>query len=491
VDRLSRRAAIVMALALCLTRAAGAAIPPAAATPGGSLRAGVKELHRGLYERAEEMFRTAARETPGDPMPHLLTAFTYWWRILEDRANCAFDEPFLAASLAAIEAGERRILASPDDARALAMVGTARILRFHVEGLRKNYRLAAQEARSGKRSLEEALRREPGLQDAFFALGAYNYYADKIPALAKAARSLLGAPGGNAEIGLTQLHQASLSGSLFRTDARLLLALICGSREERCYRDAQAHLRKALEENPDSPLILASIGSLQVRLGYYDEAAHSFDLALKAAGGQGTERSKQRRALRVLQSEALAAGWHLEQAEGALAEAGRDPETLTPKERQVMTRVAREIAQKRGDTQTGHGHGAASTHDMEQAVRGALRLQREGRSSEAIATLRRAAVAHPDQPLPRFLAGRILYTEDRPVEADRELEAAANLAVDPPAWMEGWIELYRGLLQDRLGNRRTARAHYRRASEVKRFRSAERGLFEMLGELPPHARCAP
>ena len=64
-------------------------------------------------------------------------------------------------------------------------------------------RLAA--ARDGKRikeALERALALDPDLQDAYFGIGLYHYYADVAPAAAKMLRWLLLLPGGDREQGL-------------------------------------------------------------------------------------------------------------------------------------------------------------------------------------------------------------------------------------------------------------------------------------------------
>jgi tetratricopeptide (TPR) repeat protein len=457
-----------------------------------SLAAGLQDLHRGLHERAEGAFRCASRSSPEDPEPRLLLAFSQWWRILEDRSDTAHDGPFGSAIEETVALGEERLRKAPDDARAMALLGTARILRFHVEAMRRNYRRAASEARQGKELLEEALRRDPGLVDARFALGAYNYFADRIPALARGLRALLRAPPGDGELGLSQLRSVAEHGRRFRTDARLLLAIVCGSREERCYDDALGHLRRALEENPGSPLIAASIGGLQMRLGSYAEAARSFEDALRAAGGPEQERAGQRRALRILLAEALASEWRLEEAEAALARARQDLEALSLRERRSLARLAQEIAQKRGEPYARASEPPPADGGLPGQIESALHAQDEGRSAAALEILRAAAAARPEHPLPRFLAGRILILDGKPREADPELRAAADLAAEPPPWMEGWIELYRGMASRELGRTRAGRGHFRRAADVRRFRSADRGLLE-LGEKGGGAagRCAP
>jgi tetratricopeptide (TPR) repeat protein len=458
----------------------------AAAPPPDPIALGLRDLHHGLYARAEEGLRAAAREAPGDPEPLLYLAFSHWWRLLQGTGAPDEAAAFAAASDAALAAAERRLREAPDDLPALAAAGTARILRGHMAARRRSFREAAQEARRGRRALEAVLERDPSFTDALFPLGAYNYYFDQIPALAKGLRLLLLLPAGDSELGLRQLREAAASVGRFRTDARLLLALICGSRQERCYAGALAHLAIAREEHPDSPVIHASIGTLHLRLGQYPEALASLARALEAAGGPEADRVRQRRQIRLLMAEALLGDWRLAEAEEALRAAAREGGDPGEDERQAADRLAAELAWRRGDSGAGEGPAAGLPRLLEEA----LREDREGRGDAALEALRRAAAAAPAHPLPRFLAGRALCLAGRFEEAGAELRAASERMREAPSWLLGWTEIYLGLAEAGLGRRRAARAHFERAGEVRRFRAADRAFLELDRGRPADGRCA-
>jgi tetratricopeptide (TPR) repeat protein len=463
-----RPAAVAVILALL-----PAAAPPI--PPSDPIRAGLGALHHGLYERAESAFRAAGRAAATDPEPALFVAFAYWWRLLDDRSDTTLDAPFHAAAVEAVALGERRLAADPGDARVLAALGTVHILRFHVEAVRRNYRKAAHEARRGKKLLEEALERQPDLADPLFALGAYNYYASQIPPLARGLAAFLLLPGGDRGLGLAQLRRVAESDSRFRTSGRLLLASICGAPEERCYLQAFGHLERALEDSPGSPLILGSRGDLRLRLGDYDAAVRSFEEALAAAAGPDPARARQRRALRLLLLEALVAGWRLAEAGTLAAELRGESAALTPRERRAFQRLEEEMAIKRR---------------VPEAER-ALSAERQGDRAGALALLSRAAETAPDDPLPRFLRGHLLLLDHRPREADGELAAAASLALHPAPWLEGWVEIDLGLAQRAAGRTRAARAHFRRAAELRRFRSADLARMELARDEVAREGCGP
>src|SRR5207247_8508036 len=91
--------AVVLAAAFTCSSAAPGPFPlsslPAAADR--LIRSGLKDLHDGLYGKAEETFRAAAEAAPGDPAPTLFIAFASWWRTLQARSDRTVAEHFLGA----------------------------------------------------------------------------------------------------------------------------------------------------------------------------------------------------------------------------------------------------------------------------------------------------------------------------------------------------------------------------------------------------------
>lgn len=480
-QRARRLAAVVLVLLAAPPPARAAPVPPDAS---GLIRSGLQELHDGRYEKAEATLRAAARAAPGDPVPQMFIAFTYWWRTLEDRDDRSRDAAFLSAVDKAVTDGELLLKTDPRNRRVLVAVGTVRILRSQVEAMRRNFFKAGQEARRGKKNLEAALALDPGNADALFGLGAYNYYTEKIPGL---ARGLLFMPRGDAELGLSQLKTLAASNAYFSADARLLLALICAHRDERCYGDAMAHLQEALKKSPDSPLVRGTLAGLEMRLGEYASAARHLESALALAAGPGEERLRQRRTLRVYLADALVSDWRMDRAEEILRKVG-DPSTLPARERQVVERLKPEIAARRGEAEGGTRSGGRTLSSF---VRSALRAQEEGHDAEARGLLASAAGAFPGSPLPSLLSGRLEFLAGRHAEAVAALTAALERATDPPPWMSGWIRLYLGLSEKALGRRLAARARFQEAGEVRHFRSVDRAFLELQEGVPPHGRCAP
>jgi tetratricopeptide (TPR) repeat protein len=407
---------------------------------------GLSDLHHGLYSSAEERFRSAAATAPGDPVPLFLLSFSRWWRLLLERQKGAYDDEIFDQMIeSVIREGAKKIEENPGDYYSMAAVGGAHILRSHVEAMRKNYFRGAREAGRGKKVLEAALEFDPTLEAALFPLGAFNYYADNVPIFVKGIRFLLFIPGGDGDLGLQQIRTVAESDGLFRIDARLLLAGICARDNERSYHEAVEHLNRALADAPDSPVVLALAGRLQLKLGNYHSAGKLFMRALIAAHEDAPERDRQRLRLRLAIAEAAIAGWRLDFGAEHLLQVPRDGGAMSTSMLQARGRLERELVEKRS---------------------GAAWVQ-------------------------RFRAGLRLFDEQHFAEALEAFAAAKAVADSSPSWFEGGAALHSGIAERHLGEERRARNWLRLAAKVHRFRSADRARLELQGDEPGNPECAP
>src|SRR4029078_12265121 len=96
-----------------------------------------------------------------------------------------------------------------------------------MRGMIRDEMLAA--ARDGKRihdALQRAVALDPTLQDAYFGLGLYHYYAAIPPTAARVIGWLLFLPGGDRAGGLREMQQTESRGLLLRGEAEYQLHLI-------------------------------------------------------------------------------------------------------------------------------------------------------------------------------------------------------------------------------------------------------------------------
>jgi tetratricopeptide (TPR) repeat protein len=156
----------------------------------------------------------------------LLDTVSLWWQIQLDPQNRSRDDAFVAKVEAAIAAAEAWTLREPQRAEAWFYLGGAYGARVQWRSLRRQLLRAARDGKRIKTSLEQALALDPGLQDAYFGIGLYHYYADVAPTALKMLRWLLLLPGGDRELGLQEMLRARDRGELARGEADYQLHLL-------------------------------------------------------------------------------------------------------------------------------------------------------------------------------------------------------------------------------------------------------------------------
>ena len=198
---------------------------------------------------------------PSEVCP-LLSVVSAWWQIQLDPHNHTRDEAFQKQADRAIGAMEAWTSREPARAEAWFYLGGAIGARAQWRVLRGQMLAAARDGKRIKNSLERALALDPGLQDAYFGIGLYHYYAAVAPAAAKMLRWLLLLPGGNRQEGLNEMLRARSAGQLLRSEADYQLHLIYLWYEKQTPRalDLLAGLH---ERHPRNPYFSQQIAEIQ------------------------------------------------------------------------------------------------------------------------------------------------------------------------------------------------------------------------------------
>jgi tetratricopeptide (TPR) repeat protein len=205
---------------------------------------------------------------------NVLEATALWWRIQLDPENRDLDSAFNASVERAIRTAEAWTERSPDDAEAWFYLGGAYAARVQWRVLRNEKVSAARDGKRIKQALEQALELDPGLDDAYFGIGMYKYYADVAPTAARILRFLLLLPGGDREEGLAEMLRARSRGRLLQGEADFQLHLIYLWYEQQPARALE--LLHSLEDRyPGNPLFLAQIAHVQD--AYLHDAIASLD----------------------------------------------------------------------------------------------------------------------------------------------------------------------------------------------------------------------
>ncbi len=525
--------ALVMLCTFCPAALAGPAVEPSV-----EARAGILLLHEGRFDAAEEAFTGISSRRPEDPEGPFFEAFVTWWRLLDgpkdpDRVRL-FEER--------LQEGVRRaeaLLPGPEAQRGRILAGTALILAAQSRAWSGSFLSAGSAARQGHRHLEAALEADSGAADAWFALGAYKYFAARMPWLVRALGVFFRIPGGNAEEGLSGLIEASRDARYFAAEAGLLLAYIYSSEHEDDYGTALGHLRTLRAREPASPLFAA----LDARLNFFTghlaaaESAARQAIALSSAPPAVTPDIPALARLRLAQSlyyqyrprEALEElmpllepDSHLPEGYGAIASA------LDARLRVDLTEAPMTVAGSASaagaataspfpaPATTGPGPGApagaasppgtgadgraavtptkpgsiaaAAPLPNDPLAAAAVERLRDGAAAEAAAALAAATGRNPGDLVLRYHLARAYEAAGRRSEAMAELRRCLEPKAGLPRTLQGWALIRLGAALEAEGKWLEAEDQYRRAASLKGFpfrRAAQERLRHPGPGIPP------
>ena len=258
----SRLAAALLCAAVTLEARASVTQPAPADLRGleGLVRA-YDFILEARFDQVDAELRKACGPAPQEACD-VLAATAIWWRIQLDPNSLAFDPQFAAAVDHAIASTEAWTEREPERAEAWFYLGGAYAARVQWRVLRGEKVSAARDGKHILRALERAIELDPALDDAYFGIGMYKYYADVAPAAARMLRFLLLLPGGDREVGLEQMLRARARGKLLQGEADYQLSIIYLWYEQETAR--AVHLLEALRKQyPGNPLFPSQIARIQ------------------------------------------------------------------------------------------------------------------------------------------------------------------------------------------------------------------------------------
>jgi hypothetical protein len=450
------------------------------------------------FDQVDAELRRACGPAPREACD-VLDATALWWRILLDPFSRTLDEEFLPSVERAIRSTEEWTRRNPDDAEAWFYLGGAYATRVQFRVLRDDKLAAARDGKRIKHALERAVELAPGLDDAYFGIGLYKYYADVAPAGARILRFLLLLPGGDRDEGLEQMLHARNEGRLLQGEADYQLHLVYLWYERQTDRALEL-LRGLQRRYPGNPLFLMQIAEIQDT--YEHDVTRSLDTwraLLSMAREQRVNASGiaevQARLGAARQLEALHQTDHtIEQLQGITAARPAAPYSslglaylrLGEAYDRLGARPAATAAYRSATTSAPpddpfdiRGQAAERIrHRPDVRKADAYRLSLEGwRRLEkddlpaASAALERSVALNPQDPVAHYRLGRVLQArrDDAGALTQFELSIQGARECPPPILATAYLEAAR--LHERAGERDQAIAWYRVASTL--FGAAE------------------
>lgn len=487
---LSAACGVVVAALACLD---------AAQTPRGGLTGadGLVRVYNlvidARFEQAEAELKKACPPAPREACD-VLTATATWWRILLDQDSRAFDQKFSAEVEQAIRSTEAWAARAPQNAEAHFYAASAYAARVQWRVLRDEKLAAARDGKRIKLALDRAIALDPALDDAYFGLGLYQYYADVAPAAAKLLRFLLMLPGGDKTEGLARIKRARAQGKLLKGEADYQLHILYLWYERRA--DLAIELLESLKDRyPGSPLFPAQLADIQDRYLHDTTASLASWRALLAAARErrvnepGLAEAQARLGI-AKQLEALA------RTDLALEQLREVLETRPPKPAGAMATAY--LALGEGEDRLGHHDAAIAAYRQAIAAapspdaqafrqRAADRIRRtpdpvraeayrmsleglrtleKGDVSGAESLLARSVVLDPKNGVARYRLGRVLQAKKEDAAAIAAFEAAIRTSRDCPPAILAAAYLEAARLHERLARKNRAIDYYRAASTL-------------------------
>ena len=207
--------------------------------------------------------RTVARA--GEASPHacrVLDLVSRWWQLQADTIDRTHDAEFAARVAQVVRETESWTAQEPARAEAWFYAGAAYGVRVQWRALRGERLAAARDGKRIKDALERALALDPDLQDAYFGIGLYHYYADVAPVAAKMLRWMLLLPGGDREAGLQEMLRAQSGGEVLRSEADYQLHTVYLWYEKETERALEL-ARDLHERHPHNPLFAQAVADTE------------------------------------------------------------------------------------------------------------------------------------------------------------------------------------------------------------------------------------
>lgn len=507
----------------------GAAITTTSAVPAATVAElrGIDGLVRAYdtilearFDQVDAELRRACGPAPREACD-VLEATALWWRIQLDPESRALDPQFSAAVEQAIAGAEAWTGRAPNQAEGWFYLGAAYAARVQWRVLRDEKLSAARDGKRIMQALERTLELDPGIDDAYFGLGMYRYYADVAPAAARMLRFLLLLPGGDRKAGLEQMLRARERGRLLQGEADYQLSIIYLWYEGRTARSLEL-LGELHEHYPGNPLFPAQIAAIQETYQHDIVASLATWRALLGATREQRSNSPVLAEARArLEIARLLDALHqtdasIEQLQAVIALRPSAPYGALPLAHLRLGEAYDRLGQREQALQS---YRSATTlaaspdvHEVRSSAaarmrRGpdprraaAYRLSLEGwRRFEqndlagAAASLERSLTEHGNDPVTRYRMGRVLQARTEDAAALAQFEMTIRAAKICPAPILGMAYLEAARLHERTQRRDQALSYYRIASTLfgassDTHSSAKRALARLDAAATPRKR---
>ena len=250
-------------------------------------RKGVDQVLNLEMEEARQTFTRLRTQSPAYPLLPFLDASVFWAEAEIAQANrdqlreLAISKMLDAVNQSNVKLGQDPQAVSWKVTRGMASFFAARMYADNGRSI-KAYRYG----RAGRDDLREAIKVNPGLDDAYLVLGMYEYIAGSIPRGLRWLAVMFDLTGDQA-LGVRYLERATNKASVMAPEAARMLLVAAGIQPETTHTCAYLDLaRHAREKYPRNPHYSVALQLIYVNCGYPDLALAETEAAETQFAGE-------------------------------------------------------------------------------------------------------------------------------------------------------------------------------------------------------------
>jgi tetratricopeptide (TPR) repeat protein len=218
------------------------------------IQSGLNYIYHLKYDSANYIFTGFINSEPANPAGYFGQVLIDWWKINTDHNDQSNDESFFNKVEKVIEICDNILDKNENDANALLFKGGALGYRGLLRAMRDSHLKAAEDGKEALNLLMKILELFPDNKDALFGVGAYNYFAEKIPEEHPILKPLtILFPKGNKAKGLLQLKEAAENSKYSKIEARNVITRIDLNYEQNYY-EAETISNSLFTEYPENPV---------------------------------------------------------------------------------------------------------------------------------------------------------------------------------------------------------------------------------------------
>lgn len=233
----------------------------------------VNAMYNFEFTKAHSHFNYLQKKYPWHPLPYLLKGLNYWWQIVPNYQNTAFDNDFLAYMDTTIITAEN-ILDNYNEIEGAFFLAAAYAFEGRLHSERRDYRKAALAGSRSLKYLEDCKGHEDYSPELLFGDALFNYYAEWIREEYPLLKPLMMFfPEGDKKLGIEQLKDVTRNAFYSRTEAQFYLIRILSSGEDRDLREAIRVGEILHEDYPNNPYFHRYYARLLYQSGRYSKSA--------------------------------------------------------------------------------------------------------------------------------------------------------------------------------------------------------------------------